>query len=38
MNSFKLMHSVPLCTNGDEKHDKTNAILKLGNESVQQDV
>lgn len=38
MNSFKLMYSVPLCTNGDEKHDKTNTILKLGNESVQQDV
>lgn len=38
MNSFKLMYSVPLYTNGDEKHDKTNAILKLGNESVQQDV
>lgn len=36
MNSFKLMYSVPLCTNGDEKHDKTNAVLKLQNISVQQ--
>lgn len=33
MNSFKLMYSVPLRTNGDEKHDKTNAVLKLQNAS-----